>query len=263
MAEYELISSRANPKIKAAAALLDARERKKTGLFLAEGARLCADAAVSGAAVVILFVTPDAAEAYASQFALVSARAENVYYISPEAAEKLSDTASSQNFFCVCRRPELGFQPQPNGRYVLADRLQNPENLGALSRTAEAFGVNGLVLCSGCDPYAPKALRASMGALLRLPVVRAESALAALKDFHAVGVSSFAAVVHGASADVRTVNVHGGRLLVIGNEGSGLSEEVAAACTDRVTIPMPGKAESLNAAAACAILLWELMMKNG
>ncbi|MBQ6021910.1 MAG: RNA methyltransferase [Clostridia bacterium] len=261
MKQIETIVSRANPKIRDAAALLGARARKETGLFLVEGARLCADAAQFGAQVQTVFITPDAAKTYPRQFETVSSAAKAVYYITDAVAEKLSDTASSQNFFCVLRRSRADVKPDPSRFYVLTDRVQNPDNLGALARSAEAFGAAGMVVCGGCDPYAPKALRASMGALLRFPVERAESAADALEAFRTLGMPVYAAVLHKDAKDVRRISSRGGGVLVIGNEGSGAGEDVIAKCTDLVIIPMAGRAESLNAAAAGAVLLWELVGK--
>ncbi len=260
--EFELLSSRQNPRIKAAAALKDAAERKNTGLFLAEGARLCADAAAFGAGVQALFVTEAAAAAYSAQFAAVREAAENVYYITEAVAQKLADTASSQNFFCVCRKKNAAPVPLSGGACVVTDRVQNPENLGALSRSAEAFGAVELIVCGGCDIYAPKALRASMGALLRFPVRQAKNAAEEIRRLNESGVRTFAAVLSVRAADVRTVRVNGPLALVIGNEGDGVSPEAAAACTDQVIIPMAGRAESLNAAAAGAVLMWELFGRN-
>ncbi len=262
MAAYERIESKSNPKIKEAAALNDARERKKTGLFLAEGARLCADAAENGVEIVSLFITDKAAETYEACYHAVLRAAAREYRVSETAAERLSDTVSSQNFFCVCRRKPEAARPDPAGAYLLTDRIQDPDNLGALARSAEAFGADGLIVCGGCDIYAPKALRASMGALLRFPVFRRADAADTVRECVEAGMRAYAAVLHRDALDLRAVTPAGGRLVVIGNEGQGVSPAAAEACTDYVTIPMAGRAESLNAAAAGAVLLWELIGKT-
>ena len=259
--EPMLITSRQNPRVRAAAALLDAKERKKTGLFLLEGARLCADAAENGVAVETLFLTPRAAEGYAPYYETVRAAAKETFFIDESVAEKLSDTAGSQHFFCVCRKRETPWAIDPAGFYLITDRVQNPDNLGALSRSAEAFGAAGLIVCGGCDLWSPKALRASMGALLRFPVFRAADAAEAAEKLTGLGMRVFAALLSDTARDVRSVTLTGGGALVIGNEGSGVSDAAAAVCTDHVIIPMAGKAESLNAAAAGAVLLWELCGK--
>ena len=262
MEQYPTVTSRANPRVKAAAALADARERKKTGLFLAEGARLCEDAALYGCGIETLFATPAAAATYPEAFRTVAAAAGNVFYIDAAVAEKLSATAGTQGFFCVCRRKDVSPELAADRFYLITDRIQDPENLGALSRTAEAFGAAGMLVCGGCDIYSPKALRASMGALLRFPVCRYESAASAVRQCGSAGLRTFAAVLHRSAVDLRALPPLAGGALVIGNEGSGVSEETLAACTDLVTIPMPGRAESLNAAAAGAVLMWELFGKR-
>ena len=258
----EIITSKTNPRIKSAAALLDRRERKKTGLFLLEGARLCADAAQNGVTVETLFLTEAAAEKYPAEAALLQQAAQTAFYVSEAAAEKLSDTKNSQNVFCVCRRKDGVFAADSKGLYVFLDNVQNPDNLGAVSRTAEALGFDGLVVSGGCDIDSPKALRASMGALLRFPVMASADGGAWLRDCLAKGLRVLATVPDRGADDITKLTLSSGAVLVIGNEGSGVSEETLSLCTDRVTIPMAGKAESLNAAAAAAISMFVLKQKN-
>ena len=254
----ETLTSKTNPRVKSAAALLDRRERKKTGLFLLEGARLCADAVQNGVTVETLFVTQDAAAKYAAEVDVISHAARSVFYVSEAVAEKLSDTLHPQGIFCVCRMRDGVSAVDPDGLYVFLDNIQNPDNLGAVSRTAEALGFSGLIVSAGCDIWSPKALRASMGALLRFPVIAAVDGAALLQSCRDAGMRLLATVPDRNADDITKVVLSSGAVLVIGNEGSGVSEETLALCTDRVTIPMAGKAESLNAAAAAAIAMWEI-----
>ena len=262
MSAFETLASRANERVKAAAALKDAAARKKTGLFLLEGARLCADAAQFGTQITEAYVTPAAAQTYPKAFAAVSAAAEKTCYISDAVAEKLADTVNSQGLFCVCRKKETPLAVDPAGRYLMTDRIQDPENLGALARTCEAFGASGLIVSGGCDIYSPKALRASMGALLRFPVMRAPDPAAAVEGFRQKGMRVIAAVLHPDASDLRTLDKTGGMVLLVGNEGSGVAPGLIEMCTDYTIIPMAGRAESLNAAAAGAVLLWELIGRD-
>lgn len=258
----ERITSKTNPRVKSAAALLDRRERKKTGLFLLEGARLCADAARNGVSVETLFVTDEAAAKYAAEYDAVSRAARSVYCISDAVAEKLSDAQHPQGIFCVCRMAEDVPAVDPDGLYVFLDNIQNPDNLGAVSRTAEALGFSGLIVSAGCDMYSPKALRASMGALLRFPVIAAVDGAALLRECAGKGMRLLATVPDRDAEDITKVVLSSGAVLIVGNEGAGVSEETLALCTDRVTIPMAGRAESLNAAAAAAISMFVLKQKN-
>lgn len=258
MAE-EYISSRNNPKIKAAAALLFSAGRKKSGRFLLEGARLCYDAVKNGYTPETLFITENAKEKYESEYLAVKEKAGNACVIEDHVAEKLSDTSGNQGFFCVMQQKEEAEFIFPDGFYVMTDNLQTPDNLGALSRTAEAFGVQGLIVNGGCDIYAPKALRASMGALLRLPVIKTKAGASLLRELKERKMQVYGAVLRDDALDVRTIEKSGGAVLVVGNEGNGISEEIMKECTSFVIIPMSGRAESLNAAAAAAILIWEFV----
>lgn len=257
-----VLNGKNNPQIKEAQKLLDRRERKKSGRFLLEGARLCEDAALNGIAVEKAFFTEEAAGKYESVFALMQRKADEVFLIGEENARRLADTENSQNVFAVCRKKEGVPALDPAGMYVLLDNVQNPDNLGAVVRTAEAFGADGLIVCSGCDVYSPKALRASMGALLRFPVIAKASAAEAAAECAAAGMRVFATVPDRTAKDITRADKSGGAVLVIGNEGSGVSEEVLALCTEKITIPMKGKAESLNAAAAAAVSVWEFMKER-
>ena len=258
MADVKSVSSRQNPAVREAAALLTPAGRKKADCFLLEGARLVSDAVNSGRRFSRLFLTPAAKEKYPDVCEKAAAVSGEVLLVTDEVARRLSDTEAPQGVFAVAKKEAPPLTLDPDGFYVVTDRLQNPDNLGALSRTAEAFGADGLILSGGCDRYAPKALRASMGALLRLPVLQTPDVLPVLSDAKKKNMRVFGAVLSPEAVDVRSVDKSGGKLLVIGNEGAGISPEIKAACTDLVIIPMSGRAESLNAAAAAAILIWEM-----
>ncbi len=255
----EILTSRTNPAVKAACALKESGERKKTGCFLLEGARLCFDAAYNGVEMLTFFVSEKAKEKYKEEAAFLEKTANKSFLVSESVADKLADTKNSQQFFAVCREKKLSAEINTDGMYVMTDNIQNPDNLGAVVRTAEAMGADGLIINSGCDIYSPKALRASMGALLRFPVIVTENAPGLLGNLRQQGMKIFASVVSSDAEDVSRADKSGGCVLIIGNEGNGVSEAIKASATDKVTIPMKGKAESLNAAAAAAVLIWEFM----
>lgn len=255
----EILTSRNNPGIKAAAALKENQERRKTGLFLLEGARLCADAALNGIEITHFYVTENAADKYEKEFLLLKDTAAYSFYINDSVAEKLSDTKNSQQFFAVCRQSMTETELSEDGMYVFADNVQNPDNLGAIVRTAEALGASGLIINSGCDIYSPKAQRAAMGALLRFPVIRTDDGESFLRTLKNKNMKIYSSVADSTARKVTDVKEKGGTVLVIGNEGNGVSEKVLALSDYTVTIPMAGKAESLNASAAAAILIWEFM----
>lgn len=258
----QLIISRKNDLVKQAAKLgQSASFRRQEGLFLAEGARLCADAADSGAVLARVFYTARAREKYAPYLERILARAQEVFEISEPVAELLSETQSSQGVFCLCRmEAERDLSDLPLAHCLALERIQDPGNLGAALRTAEALGVSSVLLAGECcDLYSPKVLRASMGAVFRLPVFFCGALPQALAALHRRGFFSCAAVPDPAALPVTEADFSRPCLMAVGNEGNGLAEETAAACTLRVTIPMQGRAESLNAASSAAILMWEMM----
>lgn len=257
---YPVIQSRTNAKIKDGCRLTaSAKYRREQGLFTLEGLRLCADAAQSGCQVQTLFLTADAEEKGGERLKILLKNAQEIYTVTEEVAEKLSDTVSSQGVFAILQMlPETALAIQKGGKYVVLDTVQNPQNLGAIARTAEAFGVNGLIVGGGCDRYNPKALRASMGSLLRLPVFETEDLAATVREIGKT-VPTFATVLDCTAESICAQDFSGGAAAIIGNEGNGVSEAVLSAAQKRVTIPMRGNAESLNAAAAATVTVWEMM----
>ena len=142
--------------------------------------------------------------------------------------------------------------------------MQDPGNLGTILRTAEALGIGRVVLLGDCcDPLSPKALRASMGAVFRLGLSLEPSRQGLFSRLRGEGFRLLASVPDSAALPVTEVDFSQGPCAVfIGNEGNGLSQETIAQCR-RVTIPMAGRAESLNASAAATILLWEMARAGG
>lgn len=258
----ENITSRSNNKIKHVSLLVaDSSLRKREGLFVVEGARLTQDVFLSGAKILELYATRSALEKYGEMLDAVLLSAGACYLITDEIALKISDTKAPQGVFCVaCPLDKTADDCKiiANNRYVAAENIQNPANLGAIARTAEALGLDGIVVSGGCDVYNPKALRASMGSLLRLNIFIYPDIITFLTECRAIGLKSYAAVTVGGD-DVRKIDFSAGAVCVIGNEGSGLNRETINACSDKISIPMNGRAESLNASAAACILMWEML----
>ena len=248
------VTSRDNPHVKAAVRLRDAAGTRAPGMFFLEGFRLCADALASCYAPRQVFLTAAAREKYDT--APLERAAGQVFGITGAVAEKLGDTKNPQGVFGVFEKQEAQEFWRPKGRYTALENIQDPGNLGAIARTAEAFGIDGLLVSGGCDVFHPKALRASMGALLRLPVAQTQDLPAELR---ASKLPCYAAVPDREARSVLDCDFSRGGVIVIGSEAHGISEEVIAVCEHKITVPMPGGAESLNAAAAAAILMWEMV----
>jgi TrmH family RNA methyltransferase len=258
------ITSKENPAVRRAVRLMNsARERRKTGLIICEGARLCGDAAESGVEIEELFCTARAMEKYPDYIEKIAGSAGAAYEISEESAEKISDTESTQGVFIVGKAPRVSddlSRLKTTGQYVLLENLQDPSNVGAIFRTAEAFGIDGVILTEGCAScFSPKAMRAGMGAMFRIPVFFTDDAPSEMKKAAERNMRPMAAVPRGGAADVTGIRFFKGAVMCVGNEGNGLSEELIMACPEKITIPMSGRAESLNAATAAAILMWEMV----
>ena len=168
------IESVQNETVKRACKLaVSAKFRQAEQAFFLEGARLCCDAAMSGAAVLQCFVTEDALRKESDRLSVLLESAKQTALISDAVAHKLSQTMSPQGVFCVCAMDQRQPAIDESGVYLALDHIRDPANLGAMIRTAEALGLNGAILCGCCDVYNPKAQRAAMGSLLRLPQRRA------------------------------------------------------------------------------------------
>ena len=255
-----VITAKNNPKIKEIRALLaSAKERRNTKLFVLEGVRLCCDAVKSGCEIGSVFYTESCEEKFFDDISELKSAAAGCFCVSEEIFKSISDTVTPQGVVCTVKIPENTFEYREGGKYIALDTVQNPDNLGAVSRTAEALGIDGLIVSGGCDIYNPKALRASMGALLRLPVLVCADLGEEIKKAEALGIPSFAAVPDSTAKSVTEVYFGAGALCIIGNEGNGVSKEIIDKCRYSVTIKMRGRAESLNAAAAASIIMWELV----
>lgn len=259
----ERLTAKSNEKIKAAVSVRDsAKVRREQRLFFLEGARLCSDAAENSVLILRSFFTSRALEKYPDKTSVIAEKSQECYLITDELAEKLSDTQNQQGVFCICRENSaVSDKIRSDGKYILLENVQDPSNLGAVSRTAEALGVDAMFVCGGCDIYNPKALRASMGSALRLNIVAYQSAPELIKKLNALGILTLASTPSRDSLVITQVDMSGGVCCVVGNEGNGITDETMAACAHRVTIPMDGRAESLNASTAAAILIWEMMRK--
>lgn len=255
----EKITARTNDRIKYAVRLGEsAAFRKQNSEFFLEGARLCFDAAQNGVEIKQAFFTEAALKKYSDYTDSIIAASGICCEISTDVAKKLSDTENPQGVFCICGAKSEDVSVDYSGKYLALENLQDPSNLGAVSRSAEALGLDGLIVSGGCDVYNPKALRAAMGSLLRISVIRTDCLTDLLKAASANGMKTLASVPKSTAEDIRTVDMSGGVICCVGNEGSGLTEETIAVCSHEVTIPMSGRAESFNASAAAAILAWEL-----
>lgn len=261
----QTITSKDNAQIKHVVKLQkSSRYRRQTGLFAAEGVRLCTDAVRSGAQTEALFLTEEALAKYSADCDRLRACAQKTYLVPRSLFAHICDTQNPQGVLGVIKALDKSadFDTIENGgKYLALDNVQDPNNLGTVLRTAEAFGVAGVILSADCcDVYNPKVVRGSMGAVFRLPVLTAADLAAWLRQHEAL--HTYAAVVDAAAEKVTETVFQTPCAVVIGNEGNGIGAETLCACQHTVTIPMNGRAESLNASVAAAVLMWEMVKEQ-
>lgn len=250
--QIEVITSRSNPLVTQIRRLeKDRAYRRESGLCLCDGTKLFQEALRWQAPVRTVLFTPD----QTPEELPAGVRAVQV----PESLmSALSPAKSPQGVLFLCRRPQAALPQALTGRrYLILDGLQDPGNVGTIWRTADAFGADGLFLTHHCaDPWHWKTIRATMGAAFRLPVWEAEpDEIAALLS--SGGIPLYGTALRSDTVDLRSYD-GGPAAVVIGSEGQGISEEMLSLCRQTWKIPMESKCESLNAAAAAAVVLWEL-----
>ena len=181
--------------------------------------------------------------------------------VSEEVFRKMSDTLAPQGILAVLKRPEYSLQTllkTPDPFFIVLENLQDPGNLGTILRTGEGAGVTGVILSSDtADIFNPKTIRATMGSIYRVPFCRTSDMKETLEQLREAGVVTYAAHLRGKDY-YDGVSFKGPVAFLIGNEGNGLKEETAALAERYVKIPMEGKVESLNAAVAAALLMYEV-----
>lgn len=238
----EIIRSRQNELIRRFRALgSDGDFRRQEREFLGVGQKMLDEAEKAGAEVTMVLATAPVAN---HPCRVVSA--DILDYVSP-----LKNSVGP--VFAARMRPMQESCPR---RAIVLEELQDPGNVGTVLRTADALGIDLVVLCGACaDPWSPKAARASMGAIFRQNVVRVQ--VDALREALG-GIPLYGAALSPTAQDIRTLSASAAAV-AIGNEGHGLSEAILAQCDGHVIIPMQPQAESLNAAVAAAICMWELV----
>lgn len=248
----EYITSRANPLIQRLKRLKGKRSaRRQEGVFLCEGPKMLDEALKWGAQVECVVCTPGRELPALPDGVRVAETPEDLL-------AQAADTETPQGVVFTCRGGRLEAPERLDWqRFLVLDGLQDPGNLGTIWRTADAFGADGLVLCNHCaDPWGPKTVRATMGAVFRLPVY--ECGLETLAEALArEGIPLYAAALREDTMDLRRADLS--RCAVaIGSEGRGVSEQCLALCEKTLKIPMTARCESLNAAMAATVVLWEM-----
>ena len=255
-----MITSTSNPQIKNINSLLRlAKERRRQGLFVAEGRRMCEEAPLSRVEKVYI------SESYVGEYGLERWEDVPVEITSDDVFRSLSDTKTPQGILALVRQDSRSAQELidslPEKPLVIClENLQDPGNLGTILRTAEGAGVDAVFMSKDCvDLYSPKVTRSTMGAMYRMPVGIAageDDFLRILSSLQGKGIVCYAAIIEE-SVLYTTPDYRKGTAFLIGNEGNGLTPQTIALCDGRIRIPMAGKLESLNASVAASLLMYE------
>jgi TrmH family RNA methyltransferase len=261
------ITSRQNETIKSMRSLLESKGRASSGLFLAEGLRAVIQAVQSGARIEHLVYNPEELVSSLGKQTLEQAEAAGIplLEVSSEVLDSLARKEKPQGILAVVHqswRKLSDLSEQPAGLWIGLEAIQNPGNLGTILRVSDAVGVNGLILLeNSTDPYDPVAVKASMGSIFTVPIYKANQVelLAWLKDkpnIKTIGTSDRSA------KDFSLFAYPADCLLLMGSERQGLSEELLAACSDTVAIPMEGVCDSLNIAVATGIIAYQAYLQK-
>ncbi len=253
-----MITSTSNPQVKQLIQLQKkAKERSAADAFIAEGQKMARE--VPDDELIWLYCS----ESYYQNHPDLSQKERKLTVLSDRVFESISDTKTPQGILCLVRQRHFGLfdlipsDKNRNALLVALENLQDPGNLGTILRTAEAAGATGILLGPDCvDLYNPKVIRATMGAIFRLPFFIAGDLRRELKALRAKGVIWAAAHLEG-TVSYEEADYRGPCGFLIGNESQGLTSKTADCADLLVRIPMQGKVESLNAAIASAVLLYE------
>lgn len=273
-----MITSAANAKVKQVVQWQSkAKERKKDGVYLVEGFKMYEEAPEDS--VLEVYLSEDAAgklgmiagfpkneekRTESGQFGneklQQKLRRTGYEIVSTELFRKMSDTQTPQGLITVLKQPEYHLEDmlkQSNPLLVVLENLQDPGNLGTIIRTGEGAGLTGVIMSGQTvDIFNPKTIRATMGSIYRVPFVYIKNMEDALKKLHEQGIHTYAAHLKG-DTYYDTFSFKEPTAFLIGNEGNGLKKETADLAEHYLKIPMEGQAESLNAAVAASLLMYE------
>ncbi len=271
MFNFESITSRRSETVLRLLKLRKASERRESGRFIFEGRKLFSEALDSKMPLLAIYATDENFSFVERELNKASAACFDtirLFSVTDEVYMKLTDESAPQGLLCECQIPyELhtrsGIVPlSPYERLFCAVGIQDPGNLGAIIRSAHAFGVDRLIISGCADLYNTKTVRGAMGALFRTKISVCSDITGSLAALSAVGYKPFAAVLSESASPLHLLDDDPSRLYVVGSEGRGLEKEVIDACIGQVYIPMEEGSESLNASVAASVLMFSQYIKR-
>lgn len=254
----QTITSMQNPKVSFWRGLKTRAARQEAGLYIVEGLKMVDEALQMNLARALL-IDMDRLPDYQG---LADTASCEVYAVSAHILASVCDTKTPQGVAALVSLKDTADLYSLGQLIVALDGVQDPGNVGTILRTADAAGFSGVLLSGECaDLYSPKCLRATMGSIFRLKAITAPSLPEALAELRGTGFSLLSGELNGIPFYERS-GVGSRLCLVIGSEGTGVSKAVSDLCTHRLTLPMRGGAESLNAAVAAGIMMYDLINRN-
>ena len=272
----DIISSRNNPTVKWGASLASKKGRDEASSFIAEGEKLTLEALDAHLSVTHIFVKESRAHEILEKLKIYFDDGffsnTELITLSDTAFEKISTEKSPQGVISVIKYLDFfreidiiykeDFFLPADERAIILSSVRDPGNLGSVIRSAAAFGVDHVILTSDCaDLYNPKTVRSAMGSLFRVKTTRVRDMKECILHLVKCGRRVFSAELSENARPISEIGLSASDLVIIGNEGHGLSAETVEACTDTVIIPMTEGSESLNASAAAAICIWETVRR--
>ena len=261
-----MITSFSNPRVKQVVQWqTKAKERKKDDIFLAEGIKMYEEAPEDSVREVYII---EETLKKMQQDSVLKQKLERTGYetVSTEVFQKMSDTQTPQGILTVLKRPEYQLKKLlkvKNPLFVILEDLQDPGNLGTILRTGEGAGVTAVIMSRNTvDIFNPKTIRATMGSVYRVPFLYVDSLEDTIKSLHNANIKTYAAHLKGETY-YDSFSFKEGTAFLIGNEGNGLKKETADLASSYLKIPMEGQVESLNAAIATALLMYEAHRQRG
>ena len=269
----EIITSKSNPTVMRVRSLTEKKYRDEYGLFRTDGVKLAAELFSHGIVPELVLFKESSKEKVLSRIGENFPDCDAVV-LSDAVFDRVSEEKSPEGIICEVKhldnhgkiatinKDTLFFHV--NERIILLESVRDPGNLGTVIRSAAALGANSIIISSDCaDIYNPKTVRASMGAIFGINVLTSEDLALTVTELRKVGRKVFAAALDRNAMALDRVRLEEGDCFVVGNEGHGLSQAVLDVCDAKVFIPISVGAESLNAAIAASILLWEQKRQLG
>lgn len=261
----DIITSTSNKLVKELNRLnKDVKERRRRDVFIVEGIRMFKEIPLDK--VMEIYMSESAYHAYKDDEQVVRLmEAAPAIVLSDSVFMGVSQTKTPQGCMAIvkCMHYEFDFKSDNDDSetYLVLDTLQDPGNMGTILRSAEAAGITAVIIGPGCcDPYNPKVVRATMGAIFRVPFIQSDNLIETIEVMKDHGIVIYGAHLMG--DNLYEASLHNKSAFLIGNEGNGLSKEVAATSDKLLRIPMEGKVESLNAAISATLLSYEAMRQR-